>query len=101
MTGNDRSATNQADFRRSDRIVVETIWLVNGQRTGVDPADRGLAYGDGLFERWQHTTAKSVGSICIWSASKTAVGALRFPHRIDALFGTRLGATARDRAVPP
>jgi len=29
---------------------VETLWLVNGQRTGVDPADRGLAYGDGLFE---------------------------------------------------
>jgi len=29
---------------------VEPIWLVNGQRTGVDPADRGLAYGDGLFE---------------------------------------------------
>jgi 4-amino-4-deoxychorismate lyase len=23
---------------------------VNGQRAGVDPADRGLAYGDGLFE---------------------------------------------------
>jgi len=29
---------------------VETLWLVNGERTGVDPADRGLAYGDGLFE---------------------------------------------------
>ncbi len=29
---------------------METLWLVNGQRTGVDPADRGLAYGDGLFE---------------------------------------------------
>jgi len=29
---------------------VETLWLVNGQHTGVDPADRGLAYGDGLFE---------------------------------------------------
>jgi 4-amino-4-deoxychorismate lyase len=29
---------------------VETLWLVNGQRTGVDPADRGLAYGDGVFE---------------------------------------------------
>jgi 4-amino-4-deoxychorismate lyase len=29
---------------------LETIWLVNGRRTGVDPADRGLAYGDGLFE---------------------------------------------------
>jgi branched-subunit amino acid aminotransferase/4-amino-4-deoxychorismate lyase len=29
---------------------VETLWLVNGQQTGVDPADRGLAYGDGLFE---------------------------------------------------
>lgn len=26
------------------------LWLVNGRETGVDPADRGLAYGDGLFE---------------------------------------------------
>ncbi len=26
------------------------MWLVNGRATGVDPADRGLAYGDGLFE---------------------------------------------------
>jgi 4-amino-4-deoxychorismate lyase len=29
---------------------VETLWLVNGRRTAVDPSDRGLAYGDGLFE---------------------------------------------------
>lgn len=29
---------------------MSTLWLVNGQSTGVDPADRGLAYGDGLFE---------------------------------------------------
>lgn len=29
---------------------MNTLWLVNGQPTGVDPADRGLAYGDGLFE---------------------------------------------------
>jgi len=29
---------------------VETLWLVNGRSTAVDPADRGLAYGDGLFE---------------------------------------------------
>jgi 4-amino-4-deoxychorismate lyase len=29
---------------------VKPLWLVNGQATGVDPADRGLAYGDGLFE---------------------------------------------------
>jgi 4-amino-4-deoxychorismate lyase len=29
---------------------VNTLSLVNGQSTGVDPADRGLAYGDGLFE---------------------------------------------------
>jgi 4-amino-4-deoxychorismate lyase len=27
-----------------------TIWLVDGKDHGVDPADRGLAYGDGLFE---------------------------------------------------
>lgn len=29
---------------------MSTLWLVNGQSTGLDPADRGLAYGDGLFE---------------------------------------------------
>lgn len=29
---------------------MKTLWLVNGKATGVDPADRGLAYGDGLFE---------------------------------------------------
>lgn len=29
---------------------MNTLWLVNGHSTGVDPADRGLAYGDGLFE---------------------------------------------------
>jgi 4-amino-4-deoxychorismate lyase len=29
---------------------VKPLWLVNGRATGVDPADRGLAYGDGLFE---------------------------------------------------
>lgn len=29
---------------------MEPVWLVNGQRNQVDPADRGLAYGDGLFE---------------------------------------------------
>ena len=29
---------------------MNTLWLVNGQTTGVYPADRGLAYGDGWFE---------------------------------------------------
>lgn len=29
---------------------MKTLWLVNGQSTKLDPADRGLAYGDGLFE---------------------------------------------------
>jgi 4-amino-4-deoxychorismate lyase len=38
---------------------VNTLWLVNGQSNGVDPADRGLAYGDGLFE----TMAASDGRI--------------------------------------
>jgi 4-amino-4-deoxychorismate lyase len=38
---------------------VNTLWLVNGQPNGVDPADRGLAYGDGLFE----TMAASDGRI--------------------------------------
>ena len=27
-----------------------TTWLVNGAQAAVDPGDRGLAYGDGLFE---------------------------------------------------
>jgi 4-amino-4-deoxychorismate lyase len=38
---------------------MNTLSLVNGQSTGVDPADRGLAYGDGLFE----TMAASDGRI--------------------------------------
>jgi 4-amino-4-deoxychorismate lyase len=29
---------------------VQWSWSVNGAATGVDPEDRGLAYGDGLFE---------------------------------------------------
>jgi 4-amino-4-deoxychorismate lyase len=29
---------------------LETLWLVNGRPAAVDPSDRGLAYGDGLFE---------------------------------------------------
>ena len=29
---------------------MQSAWSVNGSDTGVDPRDRGLAYGDGLFE---------------------------------------------------
>jgi 4-amino-4-deoxychorismate lyase len=29
---------------------VDAVWLVNGEPVAVDPRDRGLAYGDGLFE---------------------------------------------------
>ena len=29
---------------------MRTTWLVNGTTTTIDPSDRGLAYGDGLFE---------------------------------------------------
>jgi 4-amino-4-deoxychorismate lyase len=29
---------------------VNTVWLVNGRREALAPSDRGLAYGDGLFE---------------------------------------------------
>jgi 4-amino-4-deoxychorismate lyase len=43
------SATRSRHPSRA-RSPVKTLWLVNGQPTGVDPADRGLAYGDGLFE---------------------------------------------------
>ncbi len=38
---------------------MKTLWLVNGAATGVDPSDRGLAFGDGLFE----TMAASDGRI--------------------------------------
>ena len=38
---------------------MKTLWHVNGQSTGVDPADRGLAFGDGLFE----TMAAHHGSV--------------------------------------
>jgi 4-amino-4-deoxychorismate lyase len=36
--------------RREAANGLKALWLVNGRETGVDPADRGLAYGDGLFE---------------------------------------------------
>jgi 4-amino-4-deoxychorismate lyase len=49
MTAALPSATKRRDQSRI-RGNVNTIWLVNGQSVGVDPADRGLAYGDGLFE---------------------------------------------------
>jgi 4-amino-4-deoxychorismate lyase len=49
MTGALPSATRRVDQSRK-RCTVNTFWLVNGHSTGVDPADRGLAYGDGLFE---------------------------------------------------
>jgi 4-amino-4-deoxychorismate lyase len=29
---------------------VQALWLVNGRSSCVDPSDRGLAYGDGVFE---------------------------------------------------
>jgi 4-amino-4-deoxychorismate lyase len=49
MTAAPPSATRRRDHSRI-RGIVNTIWLVNGRSVGVDPADRGLAYGDGLFE---------------------------------------------------
>ena len=58
MTAARPSATRRRDQSRI-RGIVETLWLVNGQSTAVDPADRGLAYGDGLFE----TMAASDGRI--------------------------------------
>jgi 4-amino-4-deoxychorismate lyase len=58
MTGALPSATRRRDQSRT-HCTVDTLWLVNGQSTGVDPADRGLAYGDGLFE----TMAASDGGI--------------------------------------
>jgi 4-amino-4-deoxychorismate lyase len=38
---------------------MESAWSVNGNPQGLDPRDRGLAYGDGLFE----TMAASKGKI--------------------------------------
>ena len=49
MTAALPSVTRRPD-RALNRGIVKTLWLVNGRQTGVDPADRGLAYGDGLFE---------------------------------------------------
>jgi 4-amino-4-deoxychorismate lyase len=49
MTAALPSATRRRD-QPGIRSTVNTLWLVNGRSTGVDPADRGLAYGDGLFE---------------------------------------------------
>jgi 4-amino-4-deoxychorismate lyase len=40
---------------------VQAAWSVNGSGTGVDPRDRGLAYGDGLFE-----TMAAVGGAIRW-----------------------------------
>src|ERR1700752_4470261 len=50
MTAARPSATRRPD-RSHTRGIVNTLWLVKGQTTGIDPADRGLAYGDGLFEK--------------------------------------------------
>jgi 4-amino-4-deoxychorismate lyase len=40
---------------------VQTAWSVNGSASGLDPRDRGLAYGDGLFE-----TMAAVGGTIRW-----------------------------------
>ncbi len=49
MTGALPSATRRLSQSRTGSTV-NTLWLVNGQSTGVGPPDRGRAYGDGLFE---------------------------------------------------
>lgn len=59
MTAGQASATNRVESSTGFRSLVETLWLVNGEPAGVDPADRGLAYGDGLFE----TMAARDGSV--------------------------------------
>ncbi len=38
------------DLRTDGVRLMTTTWLVNGADGAVDPGDRGLAYGDGLFE---------------------------------------------------
>jgi 4-amino-4-deoxychorismate lyase len=58
MTGALPSATRRHQLSRT-RCTVNTLWLVNGTSTVIDPADRGLAYGDGLFE----TMAASDGHV--------------------------------------
>jgi 4-amino-4-deoxychorismate lyase len=40
---------------------VQTAWSVNGSNSGLDPRDRGLAYGDGLFE-----TMAAIGGTIRW-----------------------------------
>ena len=61
MTAARPSATRRPD-RSQIRGIVKTLWLVNGQATGVDPADRGLAYGDGLFETMAAIDGQSLGN---------------------------------------
>jgi 4-amino-4-deoxychorismate lyase len=50
MTAASGSATTRRALSEGSPFLVDTLWLVNGERVGVDPADRGLAYGDGVFE---------------------------------------------------
>lgn len=50
MTAAVPSATRRLSEGATRGTTVDTLWLVNGQSAGLDPADRGLAYGDGLFE---------------------------------------------------
>jgi 4-amino-4-deoxychorismate lyase len=61
---------------------VETLWLVNGERTGVDPADRGLAYGDGLFE----TMKAERGTVALlpWHYERLAEGCARLAFQAPA-----------------
>lgn len=40
---------------------MQSAWSVNGSASGLDPRDRGLAYGDGLFE-----TMAAVGGAIRW-----------------------------------
>jgi 4-amino-4-deoxychorismate lyase len=79
---------------------VDTLWLVNGERTGVDPADRGLAYGDGLFEtmRAEHGTIARFA----WHYDRLVEGCERlgFAAPARAVIETEIAAhLPRDRAA--
>lgn len=98
---------------------MQSTWSVNGAATGVDPEDRGLAYGDGLFEtmaaqdgaiRWLEYHLERLAAGCAQLAiSAPSVTALRrqlakqTPPRGKAvikLIVTR-GAGARGYRPPP
>ena len=80
---------------------MQATWTVNGAAGGVDPADRGLAYGDGLFE----TMAAAEGAVPLldYHLERLAIGCDRLAIPVPDLAGLRReidrGTPARGRAI--